>query len=206
MSNAVATALYTTLYNDTEPEMIDNPDYEPEMIDNPDYPDDPNAPEMIDNPDYEPEMIDNPDYPDDPNAPEMIDNPDYEPEMIDNPDYPDLMELGVTVYSGVARRDAEYPFITIMPIADVPILYQGDDPSTSQTMWDLKIWAEKMKDVGEIYDRIVKILDTQISVDFGQHDTRTSTSLRGRGMPLMTEENRPNEILYSRVIECEVIF
>ena len=154
MSNAVAKALYTTLDDDTEPEMIDNPD-----------------------------------YPDDPDAPEMIDNPDY----------PGLMELGVTVYSGVAPRDAEYPFITIMPIADVPILYQGDDPSTSQTHWDLKIWAKSMKRVGEIYDRIVEILDMQLSSDF-------AASLRGRGMPLMTEENRPNEILYSRVIECEVVF
>ena len=29
--------------------------------------------------------------------------------------------------------------------------------------------------------------------------------LRGRGLPLMTEENRPNEIVYSRVVECEII-
>ena len=111
----------------------------------------------------------------------------------------DLDSFGVTVFSGVAPRDAEYPFITIMPVADVPILYQGDDPSTSQTMWDLKIWDTSMFSVGKIYDQIVEILDTQLSADF-------AASLRGRGMPLMAEENRPNEILYSRVIECEVIF
>ena len=109
----------------------------------------------------------------------------------------------VPVYSGVAPRNAKYPFVTIMPIVDVPILYQGNDPSSSQTHWDLKIWDTSMFGVGEIYDWIVKILDTQISVD---GITDPTTSLRGRGMPLMAEDNRPNEILYSRVIECEVVF
>ena len=56
-----------------------------------------------------------------------------------------------------------------------------------------------IKEVSEIYDRIVKILESDISAEI-------AASLRGRGMPLMAEENRPNEILYSRVIECEVIF
>ena len=112
----------------------------------------------------------------------------------------DLDTFGVTVYSGVAPRNADYPFITIMPVADVPILYHHDDPSTSQTVWDLKIWDTSMLGIGKIYDRIVEMLDTQqISEDF-------AASLRGRGMPLMTEENRPNEILYARVIECEVVF
>ena len=75
------------------------------------------------------------------------------------------------------------------------------DLSTSQTTWDLKIWGKSMKKVGEIYDRVIEILhtDTELSVDF-------AASLRGYGMPMMAEDNRPNEILYSRVIECEVIF
>ena len=45
----------------------------------------------------------------------------------------DLDTLGVTVYAGVAKRDANYPFITIMPVSDVPILYQNQyiDPNIS---------------------------------------------------------------------------
>ena len=150
---------------------------------------------------------------DDAEQPEMIDNPDYpgpdEPEMIDNPDYAGSLasisdEPRVKIYAGVASRDAKYPFITIMPIADVPILYH-EDPSTSQTHWDLKIWAESMKDVGEIYDRIVEMFDNNMIADMIE-GTDSSATLRGRGMPLMAEDNLPCTILYSRVIECEVVF
>ena len=114
------------------------------------------------------------------------------------------MKQDVPIYSGVAKRDAEYPFVTIMPVDDVPRHFHRPtsehqaDVVSFQT-WDLKIWGKSMEAVTEIYDQIVEILKSDISTD-------VAASLRGRGMPLMAEENRPNEILYSRVIECEVIF
>ena len=108
------------------------------------------------------------------------------------------------VYVGVAPRDAGYPFITIMPVDDVPRHFhrpvEGEQAdAVSFSTWDLKIWGKSMFEVGEIYDELLRILETDPFTEANE------TSLRGRGMPLMAEENRPNEILYSRVIECEVI-
>ena len=113
-----------------------------------------------------------------------------------------LKTFGVIVYAGVAKREANYPFITITPVSDVPRIYHRGDTSTSQTTWDLKIWDKSMLGVGDIYDRVIEILETDIE----DIPDGLSASFRGRGMPLMAEDNRPNEILYSRVIECEVIF
>ena len=161
------------------------------------------------------------------NMPEMIevDNPDYpgqgEPEKIEivNPDYAGSLaslEIDVNVVTGVGKRNANYPCVTIFPVDDVPRIYHRGDPSTSctptsQTTWDLKIWGKSIEEVSKIYDRIVESLESDIIlmhncegepelVDDG------AASFRGRGMPLMAEDNRPNEIIYSRVIECEVIF
>ena len=145
-----------------------------------------------------PEMIDNPDYISE------IDTPD-EPEMVDNPDYPgSLASLDANVVTGVGARNANYPCITIMPVDDVPRHFQcptSDDQADAVSFqtWDLKIWGKSIKEVSEIYDRVIEILETDIS-------TEIAASFRGRGMPLMAEDNRPNEIIYSRVIECEVIF
>ena len=88
---------------------------------------------------------------------------------------------------------------------DVPVTSPPDPPwkvvgtHVSFTTWDLKIWGKNIAEVSGIYDRVIEILETDIS-------TEIAASFRGRGMPLMAEDNRPNEIIYSRVIECEVIF
>ena len=130
--------------------------------------------------------------------------PDTSPAPVQYTDK-DNMKQDVPIYSGVAKRDAIYPFITIMPVDDVPRIYHRGDTSTSQTTWDLKIWSKSMFEVGKIYDQVIEILDDG-DTDKDIHQEDFAASLRGRGMPMMAEDNRPNEIIYSRVIECEVIF
>ena len=109
-----------------------------------------------------------------------------------------LSELGAKLYFGTAPRGTDYPHITFMPTSDVPLRIQDADP-ISMTHWDFKIWGSRAIDVGTIYAELINI--------FNQDDLSTDfiVSLRGRGLPMMIEVNRPNEIIYSRVVECEVI-
>jgi len=109
-----------------------------------------------------------------------------------------LSDIGAGLYFGTAPRGTDYPHITFMPTSDVPLRIQDANP-LSITHWDFKIWGSKAIDVGTIYAELINI--------FNQDDLSTDfiVSLRGRGLPMMIEVNRPNEIIYSRVVECEVI-
>lgn len=106
----------------------------------------------------------------------------------------------VVLYFGTAPRGTDYPHITFMPTSDVPLRIQDADP-LSITHWDFKIWGSRAIDVGTIYAKLMNIFNQD---DLGNHDAFI-VALRGRGLPMMTEVNRPNEIIYSRVVECEVI-
>lgn len=110
-----------------------------------------------------------------------------------------LSDLGAGLYFGNAPRDTPYPFVTFMPTSDVPLRIQDADP-IAITHWDFKIWGSKAIDVGTIYAELINI--------FNQDDLSNNEfiiTLRGRGLPMLTEVNRPNEIIYSRVVECEII-
>lgn len=105
----------------------------------------------------------------------------------------------VGLYFGTAPRGTDYPHITFMPTSDVPLRIQDADP-LSITHWDFKIWGSRAIDIGTIYAELMNIFNQ----DALGNDAFIVT-LRGRGLPMMTEVNRPNEIIYSRVVECEVI-
>ena len=120
---------------------------------------------------------------------------------------------GATLYYGNAPRpsrnpDADddaknlLPYIVFSPVDDVPRHLQSELPISFST-WDFKIWAKSATDVGEIYEALLCMLDD--ADDSFRTDNCFIGFLRGRGFPLMSEENRPNEIVYSRVVECEII-
>ena len=107
--------------------------------------------------------------------------------------------LSAGLYFGTAPRNTDYPHVTFMPTSDVPIRLQNEDP-LSVTHWDFKIWGTKAIDVGKIYSELISIFNAD-DLD----DNSVIVSLRGRGLPLVSEENRPDDIIYSRVIECEIL-
>ena len=109
-----------------------------------------------------------------------------------------IMTTGATLYYGNAPRGIPFPHIILRPVDDVPRHLQSQSPLSFST-WDFKIWADSATKVGEIYAALLTI--------FNADDTDDSFigMLRGRGLPLMSEENRPNEIIYSRIVECEII-
>ena len=81
-------------------------------------------------------------------------------------DNSDIQTLDATVYTGQAPRDAEYPFITLMPVSDIPQRTMNEDPFVF-TRWDCKIWAKSMKTIGDIYGILIDILnDNNLSDDF----------------------------------------
>ena len=110
----------------------------------------------------------------------------------------DTTPKDVTLYYGNAPRGSDFPHIILRPVDDVPRHLQSEDPLSFST-WDFQIWAESATQVGKIYDQLLPILNADDT------DDSWIGMLRGRGLPLMSEENRPNEIIYSRVVECEII-
>ena len=105
----------------------------------------------------------------------------------------------VTLYYGNAPRGSSLPHIILRPVSDVPRHLQSQQGPLSFSTWDFQIWAKSATQVGEIYEKLLDIINCDDITDgwIGM--------LRGRGLPLMSEENRPNEIIYSRVVECEII-
>ena len=99
---------------------------------------------------------------------------------------------------GIASRDTTYPFVSVMPVSDVPILLQDRQTPVSVTNWDFKVWGKSASEVTEIYDHLINIFN---NVEF---DSDFVSNIRGTGLALVAEENRPNEIIYSRVIDCEI--
>lgn len=108
----------------------------------------------------------------------------------------DTTDKDVTLYYGNAPRGSDFPHIILRPVDDVPRHLQSDTPLSFST-WDFQIWAESATEVGKIYEALLDRLNLT--------DNNFIGFLRGRGLPLMSEENRPNEIIYSRVVECEII-
>ena len=110
-----------------------------------------------------------------------------------------LQALNAVLYFGTAPRGTAYPHITFRPTSDVPLRLQDADP-ISTTFWDFTIWGSKAIDVGTIYAELMDIFNQDNLVS-----TEIIISLRGRGLPLTSEVNRANDIIYSRVVECEII-
>ena len=108
-----------------------------------------------------------------------------------------IMSLGAILYYGNAVRGSDFPHIILRPVDDVPRHLQDAIP-LSITTWDFQIWAESAVELGCIYTALLDILNANDT------DDAFIGMLRGRGLPLMTEENTANEIIYSRVVECEI--
>lgn len=108
--------------------------------------------------------------------------------------------LGADLYFGDAPQGTDLPYITFMPMSDVPIhLMQGKDDQLSITHWDFKVWG-KSTEIGDIYQKLMDAFNDEANIPDGY-----VSLLRGRGLPMRSEENRANEIIYSRIVECEVI-
>lgn len=109
-----------------------------------------------------------------------------------------ITDLGATLYFGDAPKGTAIPYITFNPISDVPLRLMQQQ-QLSITHWDFKIWA-KSTEIGDIYSKLMDAFNDEANIpsDF-------VSLLRGRGLPMHSEENRANEIIYSRIVECEVI-
>ena len=105
--------------------------------------------------------------------------------------------VDVGLHFGLAKPGTEYPYITYIPTDENPLLLHDQKP-ISETNWDFKIWSSDVEEIGTIFEELVKL--------FNAHDLDTANigMVRGQGLPIMTEDNQPNEIVYSRIIECMV--
>lgn len=113
-----------------------------------------------------------------------------------------IQAFGVRLYFGPAPTSAEYPYITYLPTDDVPRQLHTDADATAtqaivETHWDFKVWGPDAEAVGNIYQALIDIFNTS------ELDGYVGLK-RGNGMPMIPEENRPDDIIYSRMIECSV--
>ena len=113
----------------------------------------------------------------------------------DNPIY-------APVYYGQAIEDATYPYITYIETDNTPILLHkgqegdADEPKTIvETNWDFRVWGTDAKEINSIFNEIIQIINT---------NNMHAGMIRGQAMPVMIEDNLPNDILYSRLIECKI--
>ena len=111
------------------------------------------------------------------------------------------------IYFGPATRSESGLYITYFPTDDMPIrIHTGGasdvDQGLKETHWDFKIWGPNAMDVGDIYEKLTDAFNKGVlDVPGG-----IVGLLCGNGMPMMAEENEPNNIIYSRVLECIVFF
>ena len=108
------------------------------------------------------------------------------------------VDTDVRLYFGLAPPKTKYPYITYLPTDENPIHFLDDDP-LSETNWDFKIWGSDVLEIGTIFQELIDIFNSNdLDADFV--GTFSST-----GMAMIVEINEPNNIVYSRIVECTVL-
>ena len=106
----------------------------------------------------------------------------------------------VRLYHGVAPRSTQYPYITYLSADEYPILFhnsEGDNPPISEMYWDFTIYSNDAMDIGSIYEGLLDI--------FNSHDIDNIIGIvRSTGMPMIIDDNQPDNLVYSRTVECKI--
>lgn len=102
----------------------------------------------------------------------------------------------VRLYFGLAPPKTKYPYITYLPTDENPIHFLDDD-SLAETNWDFKIWGSDVLEIGIIFQELIDIFNSN------DLDTFVGT-FSSTGMAMIVEINEPNNIVYSRIVECTV--
>lgn len=124
----------------------------------------------------------------------------------------DEIIVDVRLYHGAASRtasrdmsnDTKYPYITYLAADEYPIIFHNGsenedefNPPIVETYWNFTIWSDDAKDIGTIHEGLVDI--------FNENDIEGVVgTIRSQGMPMMIDDNEPENLVYSRSIECRI--